>query len=130
MSKGWKYGLIKVAIEEEGTDCEEQVNLLVELYPLGENGEYNSFCTARIQSIEELQNAQADVKRDGINTWFYDNGTFTWDTCKNCMQGEWSWIAGNTKWYNCAHCDAGYPDQECTCGRTKNENKQSFTSEE
>ena len=19
------------------------------------------------------------------------------------------------KWYNCAHCDAGYPDQECTC---------------
>ena len=23
---------------------------------------------------------------------------------------------GNTKWYNCAHCDAGYPDQECTCG--------------
>ena len=37
---------------------------------------------------------------------------------------------GNTKWYNCAHCDAGYPDQECTCGRTKNENKQSFTSEE
>ena len=36
----------------------------------------------------------------------------------------------NTKWYNCAHCDAGYPDQECTCGRTKNENKQSFTNEE
>ena len=30
---------------------------------------------------------------------------------------------GNTKWYNCAHCDAGYPDQECTCGRTRNENK-------
>ena len=23
--------------------------------------------------------------------------------------------AGNTKWYNCAHCDAGYMDQECTC---------------
>ena len=21
----------------------------------------------------------------------------------------------NTKWYNCAHCDAGYQDQECTC---------------
>ena len=19
------------------------------------------------------------------------------------------------KWYNCAHCDAGYPDQGCTC---------------
>ena len=21
----------------------------------------------------------------------------------------------NSKWYNCAHHDAGYPDQECTC---------------
>ena len=20
-----------------------------------------------------------------------------------------------SKWYDCAHCDAGYPDQECTC---------------
>ena len=20
------------------------------------------------------------------------------------------------KWYNCVHHDAGYPDQECTCG--------------
>ena len=20
-----------------------------------------------------------------------------------------------SRWYNCAHCDAGYPDQECTC---------------
>ena len=30
---------------------------------------------------------------------------------------------GNTKWYNCAHCDAGYPDQECTCGKAKNESR-------
>jgi len=21
----------------------------------------------------------------------------------------------DSKWYTCAHCDAGYPDQECTC---------------
>ncbi len=27
----------------------------------------------------------------------------------------------NSKWYNCAHCDAGYPDQECTCDRHKKE---------
>jgi len=20
-----------------------------------------------------------------------------------------------TRWYNCPHCDAGYPDQECIC---------------
>lgn len=23
-----------------------------------------------------------------------------------------------TDWYDCAHCDAGYPDQECTCKTT------------
>ncbi len=26
-----------------------------------------------------------------------------------------SWSIVSSKWYNCAHCDAGYPDQECTC---------------
>jgi len=26
---------------------------------------------------------------------------------------------GNTKWYNCAHCDAGYMDQECTRGENE-----------
>jgi hypothetical protein len=27
------------------------------------------------------------------------------------------WIESpdRSKWYNCAHCDAGYPDQECIC---------------
>ena len=25
-----------------------------------------------------------------------------------------------SKWYNCAHCDAGYPDQECTCEEQEN----------
>ena len=61
MSSGWKYGLIKVAIEDEGADYEAQINLLVELYPLGDDGEYNSFCLARLQSIEDLQNAQKSL---------------------------------------------------------------------
>ena len=26
-----------------------------------------------------------------------------------------SWSIVNSDWYNCAHCDAGYQDQECTC---------------
>ena len=25
----------------------------------------------------------------------------------------------NSKWYNCAHHDAGYPDQECTCDESE-----------
>tara|TARA_R110000744_G_scaffold13402_7_gene39010 strand:- start:574 stop:873 length:300 start_codon:yes stop_codon:yes gene_type:complete len=91
MSSGWKYGLIKVAIEDEGADYEEQINLLVELYPLGDNGEYSSFCLARVQSIEEIQNAQKDIERDGINEWFYDNGVFEWKVCSNCTQGDWDW---------------------------------------
>ena len=92
MSSGWKYGLIKVAIEDEGTDYETQINLLGELYPLGDNGEYDSFCLARLQSIEEIQNAQKDIEHDGINEWFYDNGAFEWKVCSNCSQGDWDWI--------------------------------------
>ena len=92
MSSGWKYGLIKVAIEDEGADYEAQINLLVELYPLGNNGEYSSFCLARLQSIEEIQNAQKDIEHDGINEWFYDNGVFEWKVCNNCTQGDWDWI--------------------------------------
>ena len=26
-----------------------------------------------------------------------------------------------SKWYNCAHHDAGYPDQECTCDESEEE---------
>ena len=92
MSSSWKYGLIKVTVEDEGTDYEVQINLLVELYPLADNGEYNSFCRARLQSIEEIQNAQKDIEHDGINEWFYDNGVFEWKICNNCAQGDWDWI--------------------------------------
>ena len=35
-------------------------------------------------------------------------GVWLW---KNRMENE----EDTSKWYNCAHCDAGYPDQECTC---------------
>ena len=96
MSKGWKYGLIKIGIKDAGTDIEEQVNLLVELYPLGDNEEYNSFCNANPQSIEELQNAQKDIKRDGINEWFFNNGAFEWEACNSCFQGKWGWSPKET----------------------------------
>jgi hypothetical protein len=59
---------------------------------LGDNGEYSSFCLARLQSIEEIQNAQKDIEHDGINEWFYDNGVFEWKVCNNCTQGDWDWI--------------------------------------
>jgi hypothetical protein len=91
MSKGWKYGLIKVATAYEGDEYEEQINLLVELFPLGDNEEYNSFCNARLMSTEELNSAQKDIERDGINNWFYDNGIFEHETCSHCLDGQWDW---------------------------------------
>ena len=73
----WKYGLIKIdypGLWENDENCE-----LVELYKDG-NGNYTSFTRARIKSLKELQNAHRDVSRDGINTWFAENGTFEWDS--------------------------------------------------
>ena len=85
---GWKYGLIKIGVEEEGTEFEEQINMLVELYPLGENGEYDAFCKADLRSLQELDMARGNIVRDGINTYFYDNGTFKWDL----ETRSWDWI--------------------------------------
>jgi len=95
MSKGWKYGLIKVDIEDEGTEYVEQTNLLVELYPLGDEAKgeelYNTYCNARLMTLEELKMATADIERDGINEYFYDNGNFEWKVCGKCYDGDWAW---------------------------------------
>ena len=85
---GWKYGLIKVSVQDEGTEFEEQVNMLVELYPLGDNGEYDAFCRADLRSLQELDMARGDIVRDGINTFFFDNGEFIWDS----EARSWDWI--------------------------------------
>jgi len=90
----WKFGLILVAIEDEGTDYESEVCELVELYPLGDNGEYNAWCKARLGSLEELENAYKDVKRDGVNRYFYDNGTFKWEWEDG--HGWWDWTPNDS----------------------------------
>ena len=72
----WKYGLIKVY--DEPTFDTSQTNMLVELYPLGEGGEYNTFCRAGLQTLEEIEMAKRDIERDGINEYFFNNGTFKW----------------------------------------------------
>lgn len=90
-TKGWKFALIKVHIEEEGMELEEQINLLVELYPLGPNGEYDVFCEARINSLEELTLAKQDVERDGINDWFYEHGVFEFKPDGYSQQSVWNW---------------------------------------
>jgi len=86
----WKYGLIKISTEYEGTELEEQINHLVELYP-DENENYTSFCDARIMSIEELESALNDIKSDGINEYFFNNGKFNYKICTDCYKSELDW---------------------------------------
>ena len=85
---GWKYGLIKVC-EEEGEDS----LLLVELYAMDTPGEYQSYCKARVATVEALRMALADVERDGTNTWFWENGTFEWDA----QAGTWNYTYRSQK---------------------------------
>ena len=87
---GWKYGLIKVSVEDEGTEFEEQINRLVELYP-DENENYTMYCEARLMSIEEIEFALADIKEDGINEYFFNTGKFTWNTCETCYTSSLDW---------------------------------------
>jgi len=82
INKGWKYAIVKIG-EADGSDvCE-----LVELYPLGPSGEYNTFCRARMCSLEDLHMATRDIERDGTNLWFWENGEFTYDA----EESWWDW---------------------------------------
>lgn len=83
----WKYGLIRVSINDSEND---ESFRLVELYQ-DENNNFTSFCNARIESVEELRAALHDVESDKINEYFYNNGTFTWDTCTTCYDSKLDW---------------------------------------
>jgi len=81
----WKYGLILVAKaqHEDEEDCCE----LVELYS-DDNGEFTSYCKPRVCTVDALKLACKDVEKDGINTYFYDNGTFEY----NFVEKDWDWF--------------------------------------
>jgi hypothetical protein len=87
---GWKYGLIKVSVEDEGTEFEEQINRLVELYP-DENENYTMYCEARLMSVEEIAFALSDIKESGINEHFFNTGKFTWSACETCYASSLEW---------------------------------------
>ena len=77
--------MIKIA---EGThvDIDKDVCELVELFQ-NDEGEYTSFSQPFLTHPHDLELALKDVKRDGINYYFYNNGTFAWqkDAC------FWDW---------------------------------------
>ena len=86
--KGWKFGMILVEVCEE---TGEEICELVELYTLDDENNYGMWCHARIMSPDELELAHADVQRDGINRWFYENGTFTHEVDEEARRPKWDW---------------------------------------
>lgn len=76
----WKYGLVLVSVSPEGEEeCE-----MAELYQ-DKHGNYTSWCKARITSPSEFEWAYKDFFRDGVNRWFYENGTFI------KIKSDWDW---------------------------------------
>lgn len=82
----WKYALILVEIDEDNEETYE----LVEIYQLDDSEDFGAFCRARIMSIEELQRANTDVERDGVNRYFYDRGVFSREPAET-LHHEWNW---------------------------------------
>ena len=79
-----KYGLILVH-QENGDDYNE----LVELFLNNKTGEWTSFCKLHVSSVSELKDAYNDIKKDGLNTWFFNNGKFEW--IKDNYNYKWDW---------------------------------------
>ena len=72
----WKYAMILTNIEVSELGLEKEIYKLVELYESSDGSGFTAFCNTNIESPEELIRAASDVKKDGINKWFYNNGTF------------------------------------------------------
>lgn len=68
----WRYALLKI-----GPDPDD--NELVEYYYSSSGVCGGSFCGARIGSVVELQRALSSVQKHGIQTWFFDHGSFSRD---------------------------------------------------
>lgn len=83
-ASGWKYAMILVDIDE----FDQEVCQLSELYNI--DGEY-AFCKADLWSTLELARAMKDVQHDGVNRWFYDHGTFSWEKEEDMSKYAWNW---------------------------------------
>ena len=86
----WKYSMIKVS-EEYNLETDEKIEDVCELVELYQNneGKWLSFCRPSLTSPSCLNIATIEVMRDGINTWFWENGKFSW----SMEEKFWSWKA-------------------------------------
>jgi len=90
----YKYAMLLVDREKFSEDDIEDHHCLVELYQDDDGSEGTSFCMATVASPTELEHAYKDVKRDGVNTWFYENGKFTYKVKQapnGVSVGYWDW---------------------------------------
>jgi len=78
-------------IEESG----EEICELVELYALDKPEEYSMWCKARIMGPGDLELAYEDIQRDGVDRWFYENGTFTSEINEYTGEQTWDWEAND-----------------------------------
>jgi|TARA_Y100000592_G_scaffold94989_1_gene160666 hypothetical protein len=83
-ASGWKYAMILVDID----DFDQEVCQLSELFNI--DG-HHAFCKTELLSTWELMQAAKDVQRDGVNRWFYDNGTFSWEKDEETSRYTWNW---------------------------------------
>ena len=90
MNTNWKYAMIKVA-EECDLETNEKIEDVCELVEIYQNGlgEWTSFCRPSLTSPSCLNIATIEVMKDGINTWFWENGKFSW----SMEEKFWSWKA-------------------------------------
>ena len=83
-ASGWKYAMILVDIDE----FDQEVCQLSELYNIEGDP---AFCKTDLLSSWELMQAAKDVQRDGVNRWFYENGTFSWEKEEGMSKYSWDW---------------------------------------
>ena len=82
----WKYALVLVAESNS-----KRTGQIYELYP-NTKGEWTMLARPTINSVEDIEKLYNDVRRDGVNTWFYKNGSFSYDPEKE----KWEWKAAKT----------------------------------
>ena len=70
----WKYAQVKVKdIDDNDNELTDEYQVF-EVYDLDNDGVYEAFSKPSLIDLESLKMAITDIERDGINTWFYENG--------------------------------------------------------
>ena len=78
-----KYAILLT--DENLIDSKKNKYIIVELEQ-DSSGEFKKICRPNLSSDSDISNAYSDIKHDGVNRWFYDNGLFLYNN-----KGQISW---------------------------------------